>query len=186
MVNNLDKDNRNIIVNTAQRKRRSMEVNNKEDERILQEGRIKKMECEKKKAAQKEERRIIEIEMLSAVPVIHTEIEPTSALQNIEADKTNTIPGKEKMKLELLKNHIRIRNKISSSSRISLTFSYSILAVGGGPFSEPYLRKLPELGRSSDTFKEESLHRIQILSLRRVLPCIRDNTGNIALKREAV
>ncbi len=54
-LNNLDKDNRNIIVNTAQRKRRSVEVNNKEDERILQEGRIKKMECEKKKAAQKEE-----------------------------------------------------------------------------------------------------------------------------------
>ncbi len=52
--------------------------------------------------------------------MIHTEIELTSALQNIEADKTTTIPGKEKMKLELLKNHIRIRNKISSSSRISL------------------------------------------------------------------
>ena len=54
-LDSLTEDKRSTIVNIAQRKRRSVEITNKEEENILRTQRIRKIESEKKKAQEKEE-----------------------------------------------------------------------------------------------------------------------------------
>ena len=88
------------------------------------EQRIRKTESEKK-AQEKEERRQIEIEKLTSIQIIDTVEDLHKEITKIDQDKSSTIPGKEKKKLELLKNQVRIRNKVMGKST-KITFS-----VGG-------------------------------------------------------
>ena len=102
-LDSLTEDKRSTIVNIAQRKRRSVKITNKEEENILRTQRIRKIESEKKKAQEKEERRQLELEKLTSIPIIYSEEDLCLEINKIEHDKSNTIPGKEKKKLELLK-----------------------------------------------------------------------------------
>ena len=88
-------------MNIAQRKRRSVEITNKEEENILRTQRIR---TEKKKAQEKE-RRQLKLEKLSSIPIIYSEEDLCLEINKIENDKSKTIPGKEKKKLELLKKN---------------------------------------------------------------------------------
>ena len=54
-LDSLTEYKQSTIVNIAQRKQRSVEITNKEEENIVRTQRIRKIESEKKKAQEKEE-----------------------------------------------------------------------------------------------------------------------------------
>lgn len=123
-LDSLTEERRNTIINMAQEKRKSVEMTAQKEEELLREKRIKKMEMESKKAKEKEERRHIELEKLSSIPLITTVQQLQREIDKIEANQSWTIPGKEKNKLELLKNQVRIRNKVLGKAT-KITFSTS-------------------------------------------------------------
>ena len=95
----------------------------RQEEHTLCDQCIKKMVAEKKKAEEKETRRQVEIEKLRTIPIIETVQQLQEELDKIEQDKI-TIPAKQNKKLELLKNQIRVRNKLLGK-RTKITFSIS-------------------------------------------------------------
>ena len=121
-LDTLTEERRDAIINMAQEKRKEVQKSAQDEEDLLRKQRIKKMEIEAKKAKEKEERRLSELEKLSTIPLIKTVPELQSELEKIEADRSQTIPAKEKNKLELLKNQVRIRNKVLGKST-KITFS---------------------------------------------------------------
>lgn len=92
----------------------------REEESILREQRIKKMEEEVKKAKEKEDRRQIEVEKLSSIPIIKSAGELQSEIGK-KKSKISPIPSQEKQ-IELLKNQVRIRNKLLGKPT-KITFS---------------------------------------------------------------
>lgn len=118
-LDNLAEEKRGAIINLAQKKRTEVEFTTRKEEHILREKRI---EVERKKAKEKEERRQSELDKLRSIPIIKTIQELQLEISKIQEDKTCTIPGKEKKKMELLKNQIRIRNKLLGRSK-KITFS---------------------------------------------------------------
>ena len=123
-LENLTEEKRDTIVTMAQKRRRLVKSTIREDNITIRDQRIKKMEAEKKKAEEKEEKRRLEIEKLSSIPVIRTTQALQQEIETIDKDKAITIPGKEKKKLELLKDQVRIRNKLFNQPT-KITFSTS-------------------------------------------------------------
>ena len=123
-LTSLTKERNCTVINTAQQKRISMEIKIREEEHVLHQKRIQKMEQEKKKAQDREQRRQTEIDKLSTVSYIDLEENLLKEIEIINNDKTRTIPGKEKKKLEILKDQIRFRNKIMNK-QTKITFSTS-------------------------------------------------------------
>ena len=115
-------EKRGEILTLAQKKRKSVEIVTREEENILREQRKKKMEEETKKAKEKEDRRQAEMEKLSSIPIIKSAEELQSEITKIEQDSSCTIPGKCKKRLELLKNQVRIRNRLLGKPT-KITFS---------------------------------------------------------------
>ena len=136
-LQNLPDERRTDIIDLAQKKRRSVEFTVRQEEETIRDQRIKKLEAEKKKAQDKEVRRQAEKDKLSTITVIETVESLHQEIKTIDDDKTGTIPGKAKKKMELVKNQVRVRNKLLGR-QTKITFS-----TGG--IQKPYEDLLQEV-----------------------------------------
>ena len=142
-------------INVSQMKRRIVESTIKEDEQCLKEKRIKKLVNDKKRAEEKQERRQSEIEKLRNIPIINSISSLDEELDKINEDTSITIPGKERKKLEILKNQIKIRNKIYGKA-YKITFSEHGIAKTSDELREEVINML----KSEDSRKRGSTNNI--------------------------
>ena len=122
-LDSLSTEKQNTVVEMAQRNRRKVEAATRSDEQELKNERIKKMEEEKRKAEEKESRKQLELEKLRDVQMVNTVEELDEEFEKIDQEKA-TISAKAKKKLQLLKNQVRIHNKLFQKG-IKITFSTS-------------------------------------------------------------